>query len=257
MKGLRWTAAAIVALAGCFFLLPERGLSVAAAENVCPPYRHAVNVRFKMLTPDPIYNHRLNIGGIKNLFLTRGRSISAAHERALGVTYSEVVFYLEGNTRIVPRSGGYCVYLETIGAEFGWKRMEVHIAREFPRGTCEYNAVLDLAGEFYLDTIRIVFQEHALPRGQWTVAGQLVRPQDIKKTALFTIEGELDDISGPGQTRAAHTLCSNIPESKKQDFEVPGAGHYGIFSGRRWRNVVAPRITQFIKKHVSSEAGTH
>jgi poly(3-hydroxybutyrate) depolymerase len=121
----------------------------------------------------------------------------------------------------------------------------------------EYNAVLDLAGEFYLDTIRIVFQEHALPRGQWTVAGQQVRPQDIKKTALFTIEGELDDISGPGQTRAAHTLCSNIPESKKQDFEVPGAGHYGIFSGRRWRNVVAPRITQFIKKHVASEAGTH
>ncbi len=117
----------------------------------------------------------------------------------------------------------------------------------------EYNAVLDLAGEFYLDTIRIIFQEHALPLGQWEVGGQPVRPQDIKKTALFTIEGELDDISGPGQTRAAHKLCSSIAESKRQDFEVPGAGHYGIFSGRRWRSVVAPRITQFIKKHVGSE----
>jgi poly(3-hydroxybutyrate) depolymerase len=118
----------------------------------------------------------------------------------------------------------------------------------------EYNAVLDLAGEFYLDTIRIVFQEHALPCGHWKVGDELVRPQDVKKTALFTIEGELDDISGPGQTRAAHKLCSGIPESKKQDFKVPGAGHYGIFSGRRWRNVVAPRITQFIQKHVGSEA---
>ena len=177
MKWLRWTAAAIVALAGCFFLLPERGLSVAAAENVCPPYRHAVNVRFKMLTPDPIYNHRLNIGGIKNLFLTRGRSISAAHERALGVTYSEVVFYLEGNTRIVPRSGGYCVYLETIGAEFGWKRMEVHIAREFPRGTCEYNAVLDHENQ-HVSIIRRALNDHA-PRLRAELERELSRQQPL------------------------------------------------------------------------------
>lgn len=113
----------------------------------------------------------------------------------------------------------------------------------------EYNAVLDLAGEFYLDTIRVVFQEHALPKGQWHVRGQLVRPQDITKSALLTVEGELDDISGAGQTQAAHDLCSGIPASRQEDLVVPKAGHYGIFSGRRWREQVAPRVADFIRRH--------
>ncbi len=113
----------------------------------------------------------------------------------------------------------------------------------------EYNAVLDLAAEFYLDTIRIVFQEHALPRGTWTVRGQPVRPQDITRTALLTVEGELDDISGPGQTQAAHDLCTGIPAHRQEDLVVPKAGHYGIFSGRRWREQVAPRIAEFIRRH--------
>lgn len=113
----------------------------------------------------------------------------------------------------------------------------------------EYNAVLDLAGEFYLDTIRVVFQEHALPHGKWFVRGKPVRPQDITKTALFTVEGELDDISGAGQTQAAHELCTGIPKNRRQDYVVPGAGHYGIFSGRRWREQVAPKISDFIRRH--------
>jgi len=113
----------------------------------------------------------------------------------------------------------------------------------------EYNAVLDLAAEFYLDTIRVVFQEHALPRGTWSVRGQPVRPQDITQTALLTVEGELDDISGPGQTQAAHDLCTGIPAHRQEDMVVPKAGHYGIFSGRRWREQVAPRITEFIRRH--------
>ena len=113
----------------------------------------------------------------------------------------------------------------------------------------EYNAVLDLAADFYLETIRTVFQEHALPRGTWMVRGKPVRPQDITKTALFTVEGELDDISGAGQTQAAHDLCTGIPSSRQQDFVVPEAGHYGIFSGRRWREQVAPRIRDFIRRH--------
>jgi poly(3-hydroxybutyrate) depolymerase len=113
----------------------------------------------------------------------------------------------------------------------------------------EYNAVLDLAADFYLETIRTVFQEHALPKGTWQVRGKLVRPQDITKTALFTVEGELDDISGAGQTQAAHDLCTGIPASRQQDFVVPDAGHYGIFSGRRWREQVAPRIRDFIRRH--------
>jgi poly(3-hydroxybutyrate) depolymerase len=113
----------------------------------------------------------------------------------------------------------------------------------------EYNAVLDLPAEYYLDTIRIVFQEHLLPRGCWYVGGRRVAPEAIVSTALFTIEGELDDISGLGQTEAAHELCSGIPAERKRHRTVAGAGHYGIFSGRRWRDVVYPEIREFIRMH--------
>ncbi|WP_426195840.1 polyhydroxyalkanoate depolymerase [Massilia sp. DWR3-1-1] len=113
----------------------------------------------------------------------------------------------------------------------------------------EYNAVLDMPAEYYLDTIKTVFQDFSLPRGTWEVGGQLVRPQDITTVALLTVEGELDDISGAGQTQAAHELCSGIPADMQQDFVAPGAGHYGIFSGRRWREVVCPKITEFIAQH--------
>ena len=113
----------------------------------------------------------------------------------------------------------------------------------------EYNAVLDMPAEYYLETIKTVFQEFRLPAGTWEVEGKLVRPQDIKSVALFTVEGELDDISGLGQTRAAHDLCANIPEEMKQHFTAPKCGHYGIFSGRRWRETIAPRIGEFIKAH--------
>jgi poly(3-hydroxybutyrate) depolymerase len=113
----------------------------------------------------------------------------------------------------------------------------------------EYNAVLDMPAEYYLDTIKTVFQEFRLPQGTWEVDGVFVRPQDITNVALLTVEGELDDISGAGQTQAAHDLCSGIPANMQEDFVVPGAGHYGIFSGRRWREMVCPRIAAFIKKH--------
>ncbi len=110
----------------------------------------------------------------------------------------------------------------------------------------EYNAVIDLPAEYYLDTIRIVFQEHRLTKGTWKVRGQLVKPEDIKTVALFTIEGELDDISGSGQTQAAHDLCKGIPKAHKRHLTAEGAGHYGIFSGRRWREQIAPQIKSFI-----------
>ncbi|MBD8524799.1 polyhydroxyalkanoate depolymerase [Pseudomarimonas arenosa] len=112
----------------------------------------------------------------------------------------------------------------------------------------EYNAVLDMAAEYYLDTIRIVFQQHLLPRGRWEVAGERVQPEAIQHTALLTIEGELDDISGLGQTRAAHDLCRGIAPQRKQHITVDGAGHYGIFSGRRWRDVVYPQVAEFIRR---------
>jgi len=109
--------------------------------------------------------------------------------------------------------------------------------------------VLDMDAEYYLDTIRVVFQEFRLAEGTWDVAGERVRPQDIKKTALFTIEGELDDISGDGQTRAAQDLCSGIPAAHKQHFTAEKCGHYGIFSGRRWRTIIYPQLRDFILAH--------
>jgi poly(3-hydroxybutyrate) depolymerase len=113
----------------------------------------------------------------------------------------------------------------------------------------EYNAVLDLPAEYYLDTIKTVFQDFALPKGRMFVRGELVRPQAIRETALLTVEGELDDISGNGQTEAAHALCLNIPRERRSHFLAPGVGHYGIFSGRRWREVIYPRLREFIQKH--------
>ncbi|WP_140635138.1 polyhydroxyalkanoate depolymerase [Methylibium rhizosphaerae] len=113
----------------------------------------------------------------------------------------------------------------------------------------EYNAVLDMPAEYYLDTIHTVFQEFALVNGTWKVKGQPVRPQDIKTTAVLTVEGELDDISGAGQTEAAHDLCTGVPKSKQRHYTLEGAGHYGIFSGRRWREKAYPEIRSFITQY--------
>ncbi len=112
----------------------------------------------------------------------------------------------------------------------------------------EYNAVLDMPAEYYLDTIKTVFQDFALVNGTWEVNGHLVRPADIRTTALLTIEGELDDISGAGQTSAAHELCTGVPEARRFHYDVEGAGHYGIFAGRRWREKVYPEVKNFIER---------
>ncbi len=124
----------------------------------------------------------------------------------------------------------------------------------------EYNAVLDMDAGYYLDTIRVVFQDFMLVNGTWDVKGvngkvERVRPQDIKRTALFSVEGELDDISGSGQTEAVHGICSGVPKSLQKHLEVKGAGHYGIFSGRRWRDVVYPQVKAFILAHHQSAKG--
>ena len=111
-----------------------------------------------------------------------------------------------------------------------------------------------MPAEYYLDTIRTVFQQHLLPRGLWDVAGERVDPSKIRGCALLTIEGELDDISGQGQTRAAHKLCTGIPQADQQHYTVPGAGHYGIFSGRRWRTQVYPQVKAFIAEHAAKSA---
>ena len=113
----------------------------------------------------------------------------------------------------------------------------------------EYLAVLDLTQEFYLQTIRRVFREHRLARGIFRYRGErLVDPKLIKNVGLMTVEGEKDDISGIGQTQAAHDLCSNIPSKMQQDYIQPGVGHYGVFNGRRFSEEIVPRINAFQDK---------
>ncbi|MDF3834244.1 polyhydroxyalkanoate depolymerase [Cupriavidus basilensis] len=117
------------------------------------------------------------------------------------------------------------------------------------RACDEYNAVLDMAAEFYLDTIRVVFHQFRLARGNWSVQGQAVRPQDIRDTALLTVEGELDDISGRGQTQAAHDLCRGIAARRKRHVTVRQCGHYDLFSGPLWRSVVYPAVRDLFRQY--------
>jgi poly(3-hydroxybutyrate) depolymerase len=118
----------------------------------------------------------------------------------------------------------------------------------------EYLAVMDLAAEFYLQTVDTVFIRHALPKGEMTHRGRKVDPSKITRVALMTVEGENDDISGVGQTEAAHRLCANIPAQKKAHWLQPAVGHYGVFNGSRFRAEIAPRIADFVLSNESSRA---
>jgi poly(3-hydroxybutyrate) depolymerase len=118
----------------------------------------------------------------------------------------------------------------------------------------EYLSVLDMTSEFYLDTIRRVFQEHEIATGRFLHRGRLVRPERVRDVALMTVEGENDDISGIGQTQAAHDLCVNLPKSMRIDYVQPGVGHYGVFNGNRFRAEIVPRVRQFIHQHRNLEA---
>jgi poly(3-hydroxybutyrate) depolymerase len=113
----------------------------------------------------------------------------------------------------------------------------------------EYMAVMDLTAEFYLQTVETVFVEHALPKGTMTHRGEPVDPGAIRKVALLTIEGEKDDISGIGQTQAAHDLCTNLPPAMHAHYMQPAVGHYGVFNGSRFRSEIVPRIVDFITSY--------
>jgi poly(3-hydroxybutyrate) depolymerase len=113
----------------------------------------------------------------------------------------------------------------------------------------EYLAVMDLAAEFYLQTVETVFVQHALPKGEMRHRGVRIDPAQIKRVALLTVEGEHDDISGVGQTEAAQDLCVNIPASRRAHYLQPAVGHYGVFNGSRFRAEIAPRISDFILTH--------
>ena len=118
----------------------------------------------------------------------------------------------------------------------------------------EYLAVMDLTEEFYIQTLEEVFQKYSLANGTMVHRGERVDPGAITKTALLTVEGENDDISGIGQTQAAHDLCVNIPEAMQHDYIQPGVGHYGVFSGRRFRTEIYPRMRDFMRAFQSEAA---
>jgi poly(3-hydroxybutyrate) depolymerase len=105
---------------------------------------------------------------------------------------------------------------------------------------------MDLSAEYYLQTVDTVFVRHALPKGEMMHRDRPVDPGRIKRVALLTVEGEHDDISGVGQTEAAHRLCVNIPPDRQAHWLQPGVGHYGVFNGSRFRSEIAPRISDFV-----------
>ena len=140
------------------------------------------------------------------------------------------------------------------------RHMEAHagLFRHLIEGDCdsveqhqkfydEYLSVMDLTAEFYLQTVKAVFQEHALPEGKLMHRGKLIDCRKIRKTALMTVEGENDDICGLGQTEAAHDLCTNIPIDDHYHYVQPGVGHYGVFNGTRWRTEIQPRVREMIR----------
>lgn len=118
----------------------------------------------------------------------------------------------------------------------------------------EYLSVMDITAEFYLQTVERVFQKRSLAAGTFTWRGHRVKPESITRTALFTVEGELDDISAPGQTEAAHRLCSGLAPQLKKHLLQAQVGHYGIFNGRKWREQIMPQVRDFIRAH---EKPTH
>jgi poly(3-hydroxybutyrate) depolymerase len=115
---------------------------------------------------------------------------------------------------------------------------------------------MDLTAEFYLQTVETVFVRHSLPKGEMMHRGKPVDPGQIRNAALLTVEGERDDISGVGQTEAAHRLCTGIPADRKAHYLQLGVGHYGVFNGSRFRAEIVPRINDFIRSHGMHQPST-
>jgi poly(3-hydroxybutyrate) depolymerase len=113
----------------------------------------------------------------------------------------------------------------------------------------EYRSVCDMTAEFYLQTVREVFQEHSLPKGEFEHRGKRIDPGAITDIGVLTIEGERDDISGVGQTKAALTISTGLPESHKKYYLAEAVGHYGIFNGSKWRTRIAPVVEEWIATH--------
>ncbi len=124
-------------------VLAAQGPAFAASVNPCAPSRAAITLDFTTKAPGPVYNNRLTVSGIRNLFATRGEPLGERHQKALGVTYVETILSMQAATHIKPQGRGFCVYLDRVEADFGWDRMEVYVASEYKPGSCEYRMILD------------------------------------------------------------------------------------------------------------------
>jgi len=140
MNGRLFLGFLVAAFSAAFF---APGHAWAAQGPVCPPYKKAITLNFKTMMPAPIYNNRLSIAGIQNLFREHTEAVLGPHQNALGITYAESTYGTKAQSSAAPARGGYCVYLTSLDVDFGWRRMQVYVASEFAPGSCEYNSVLD------------------------------------------------------------------------------------------------------------------
>jgi len=165
-------------LLGCVVLIAlARPVESEAAASACAPYTRPITIDFKTETPSPIYNNRLTVAGIRNLFSQHTEAVTGPHQRALGITYVQTAYGLEGSSTAIPRRGGHCVYLTKVDAELGWKRMEIYVASEFQPGTCQYRAVLDHENQ-HVAINRAVLKEFA-PQFRATLERVLAEQQPI------------------------------------------------------------------------------
>jgi hypothetical protein len=171
----RW----ILGIAGLVLTMVAAGRDVSAQTAACPPYRKPITLDFKTLNPKPIYNNRLNVQGIRNLFREHTDNVVGPHERALGITYAETQYTADANSRAESaRGGGYCVYLTNVNIAFGFKRMSVYVASEFKPGTCEYRAILDHENQ-HVAVNTAVLREYA-PRFRAEVERVLSQQQPVR-----------------------------------------------------------------------------
>jgi hypothetical protein len=193
MRHVFWLAAVLLG-----FLASS---AFAAQSTPCAPSSKAITLNFETLMPKPIYNNRLSVTGIRNLFREHTESVLGPHERALGITYALTSFSINGTTRLVPAKGGYCVYLDSVEATFGWKRMDVFVANEFKPGTCEYRAVLDHENQ-HVSVNNTSLREFA-PRFRAQLERSLADQQPV-----FTTDGQAatDAILGGLQRRMSAQL---------------------------------------------------
>jgi poly(3-hydroxybutyrate) depolymerase len=227
----------------------QPGPAVLAAVAVMAESRNPATPRSLTLMAAPM-DARINPGGVNTL--ANSHSIESFERNFI----SMVPFRFPGAFRrvypgFVQLTAFMCMNLERhLKAQADLLNHRVNRehkkAQEITSFYDEYLAVMDLPAEFYLQTVRLIFKEHALARGQLEWQGRRVDPGAIRRTALLTVEGERDDICPVGQTVAAHDLCCNLRPYQRRHHLQPGAGHYGVFSGNRWRNQVYPLVKNLI-----------